>query len=347
MTSRNAPAAALWMTALLAPGCDEATSTSEIVVHDAGPPADAAIDYPCDSDGVEVLAYDQDGVSSIETERRHEADQEFIDVYWTASPGLVMKGRIMPDGEVPVWPASHSASPGALTHDNDTLYWTERQQGVVGQSYKFGDRSTTYLATKLDHPTSVIADGMYIYWAHSDNGLLMRVAKTGGEPELIASEQGRIEGWRSLAQDDFHLYWTRPEHGAVMKWHKFAGTAPEVLADGLGAPDAIALDADFIYWTNPQPSRDGQIWRMPRGGGTPVAIAQHLEDPNALAVDDRYVYFTTSQDGALMRVVKAGGEAETIHQTIQGGGDVVLDDEFVYWTHSQCDMVFRISKGPL
>jgi hypothetical protein len=62
----------------------------------------------------------------------------------------------------------------------------------------------------------------------------------------------------AVAVDDANVYFTSY---AVVYEVPHAGGNPTVLASNQGAPNALAVDATHVYWT------DGTNWPPPPGGG--------------------------------------------------------------------------------
>lgn len=81
------------------------------------------------------------------------------------------------------------------------------------------------------------------------------------------------------------------------------GGLSDVLASGVDAPTAVAVDASGIYFA----SEDGGfIMSCPLTGcsGDPLILAQRQAQPHAIAVDDVAVYWITRRGGTVMRVAK-------------------------------------------
>lgn len=325
--------------------------TTESVDPDPDPDLDldAALFSGCSTDGVEVVATGPGHVPDLLLASDGSTDT----LYWSVGDeGVVMMTSRSEDDDAfgePV-PFAFSASPGRLAQDADNVYWTEMTPGVLGYASKSGG-TTTFLETGLDEPSAIIADGVHIYWAHNDNGIVYRRPVSGDTREVVATEQGRM-GARAFAQDDAHLYWVRSEDETIMHLAKAGGT-PEVFALDTGPIGTIAIDAEHVYWTRPSAGDlEDSIWRKPRDGSAqPVPIALHLISAGLMDVDDQHVYFRTV--GSVMRVDKSGGEPQTVHEdfpfnnVFSPGGDMQLGDEYVYWSQTKCDAIFRIAKADL
>ncbi len=69
------------------------------------------------------------------------------------------------------------------------------------------------------------------------------------------------------------------------------GGSVESVAMGQGLPTSLALDADYLYWTN---FTEGTIRRTPSDGETPEELVSGLSYPQALAVAGGNVYWVNS-----------------------------------------------------
>ncbi len=148
---------------------------------------------------------------------------------------------------------------------------------------------------------TVSPDGEYIYWADSVGGTIGRAELNGdGEP-------------------------TNPEPAFITPGPiKCAELSPGVFEEVESEPRYVAVDGEFVYWTNTG-CRDAQ-GRPLDGGGTigRVAIAAPTNpdpefitgasNPQGIAVSATHLYWadwgTTQETKAISRATRAGGTAE-------------------------------------
>jgi hypothetical protein len=139
------------------------------------------------------------------------------------------------------------------------------------------------------------------------------------------------------------VYWTTLT--AVVKMPLESGS-PQTLVDGLAdaQPWWIAVDANFVYWTNSGDpyANTGSVAKVPILGGTPTTLASGLATPTGLAIDDARVYWTN--DGSVLAVPISGGQVESIALSEPGALGVAVDATHVYWANSDARVVRRISK---
>jgi hypothetical protein len=109
----------------------------------------------------------------------------------------------------------------------------------------------------------------------------------------------------------------------------------QILVNGLDDPTKIALDGDYIYWTNTARGSAGSVMRVAKTGGKPEYLALAQTFPVGLVVDDQDVYWTNTGIGAgsgqVMRVTKAGGEPVVVAGGLNWPGDLVGDRDYLYW----------------
>jgi hypothetical protein len=91
--------------------------------------------------------------------------------------------------------------------------------------------------------------------------------------------------------------------------------------------DALAVDADGIYWIDGNQS----VGMTDKHGGNPRTWEQTPYAPTSLRVDAAYVYWANSLGGAIMRVAKAGGAPEVFAAATSPTVVAIASDSTVYW----------------
>jgi hypothetical protein len=130
-------------------------------------------------------------------------------------------------------------------------------------------------------------------------------------------------------------------------------------------PYRIAVDDQFIYWTNEGNADadppDGSVVMAARsafddGPVTPIILAGEEQVPRALALDfgdgtsvAQALYYTTfSDDGAVKRVDLTGsepGEPEIVASGQSFPNGLAVDGTHVYWTNRGDGTINRLAKG--
>jgi hypothetical protein len=136
-----------------------------------------------------------------------------------------------------------------------------------------------------------------------------------------------------------------PPNGQIVKLPA-AGGPLTVLAPAQTSPRDIAVDAQYVYYTNGGASAaDGSIMKVGRDGTCgaaptcPIVLAPSRKAPRAIALDDTYVYWgekglATNQylDGGVYRVKKDGtAPVETVVSPTGAVGALVVNDTSAFY----------------
>jgi hypothetical protein len=108
-------------------------------------------------------------------------------------------------------------------------------------------------------------------------------------------------------------------------------TAPTVLAEGLGCPSRIVVDAASVYWTD---SARGNVMKVGLAGGAAITLADGQQEPLGIAVDAGHVYWVDSAAGTIMRVPLSGGLVDTLAAGQLQPRDLVVSSGSVYWVNN-------------
>ncbi len=194
------------------------------------------------------------------------------------------------DGGAPTTLASGSDTPIGITLGGASVYWTTAGGALMTAPIAGG--APAALTSGETYMTGPVAGPSDVYWA-SDNALLQKVALDGGSPAsvttlpaatalAIAGTDAYVAGGYivteaplgggqamglcnaggaptfAIAADDASVYFTT--YDMVWKVARSGGQAT-VVASNQGSPNALAVDATSVYWT------DGTDWPPPPGGG--------------------------------------------------------------------------------
>jgi hypothetical protein len=212
----------------------------------------------------------------------------------------------------------------------------------------------------------IAVDNDYVYWTGFGFGPTGTVSATpldGGATIVLASMQQLPS---EIAVDQTNLYWINQGYsaqtGSVMELPLPVGTAqPFVLASGV-APEALAIDCQYVYWTdfNGTVSRVAKQFSLDGGGadsgsslpdsGCPIAcvvdgglftcvnghclttLAASQSWPYGLAVDSARVYWTNSgSSGSVMSVNLDGSNIATLASGQSAPTLLAIDSTHVYW----------------
>jgi hypothetical protein len=231
-------------------------------------------------------------------------------LYWNnQGAGAFAQGSILrlsttTSGATPVNLAS-GVNSNFIATDSVNVYWSDYFDGkVMTVSATSTGTTPSTLTSSQSGAYGIAVDTSYVYWANSNVGTVMRMAKTGGSPIQLASGQNYPQ---HIAVDASSVYWTtngdsNVANGTVMKL--VVGTnALSALATGQASPYAIALDASNVYWSN-NSGTSGSVLKVSKDGSAgPTTLASGQNAPLSVAVDDTSVYWSTySSSGTVMKV---------------------------------------------
>jgi hypothetical protein len=228
-------------------------------------------------------------------------------VYWTNdAAGTWQIHSVLATGGNPQLLFSGMGSPKGLTVDSDSdVDWAATDAtGAYNVYFTQGGVPAdggppTPLATTPDQLGGITSDSNNIYWTDSSLGAIyVYVVSTGSMPNKL----GGIAGPLQIAVDTASIYVTTTSGGVATT--PITTAAPAYLATGLSQPYGIALDDNFVYFTD----RAGSVLKASKGsvdGGAPTVLATGQNNPTNLAVDNVAVYWTNNAvAGAIMKVAK-------------------------------------------
>lgn len=208
------------------------------------------------------------------------------------------------------------------------------------------------LATGQDTPSVLTTDETHVYWTNQGGaGAVMRIAKEGGEPEVVGVTDRPPGG---LAVDDQTVFWSEVGSGSenhVWRLDKAdIGTSvpPTVLQSGQSPSLAVAVDDTNVYWVTTGTVRT----KLKTGGPTTTLASDQDSVPFYLVVDLDHLYWTTHIRGQVMGIDLS--EVDAGPRKLAGGQDnptgLTSDFANLYWLNFQGDAdggtpkVMRIAK---
>jgi hypothetical protein len=219
-----------------------------------------------------------------------------------------------------------------LRTDGEALYWLACP-GLMQRC------SLNRLAAGAKEPTVVTAefelggvyavdrDGVYM----TTEGRIVRLAKSGGRPEVIA----RVEGWikdLQIVRDSIYVSTADtygmtgrnpdPRHGTILRFPK-AGGAIRKITETESSNPLMAIDDRRVYFVG-----DGSIQSVPIDGGPVRTLARDAANPAmSIAADRDAIYFAAG--GEVRRVPKSGGAVSVVYKA-RIVLKVRVQDGFVY-----------------
>jgi hypothetical protein len=213
----------------------------------------------------------------------------------------------------------------------------------------------TIIASGQDGAAGIAVTALGIYWttnplfapstASNPIAGLSVLPKRGGAPVSLTSNLGDV---LNLATDGTNIYLADPgsineNNGSVVKIPAVGG-ASVPLESGLLAPNGIAVDANYVYWTGtpalPSAGSVGTVMRAPIEGGMPMTIASGQDSPSGIAVYAGTVYWTNggaeAGRGTVVGALVGGGAPVTLASGQAGPTDIAVDASGIYWINRGC-----------
>lgn len=141
--------------------------------------------------------------------------------------------------------------PSALVVDESEVFWINRLQGEIAAfSVEIAEEPGVARVVANfpgDNTTQLLGQGTDLFWPDHSTGEILSVAKSGGEPTVIAEAVVQY-----LVADATHLYYSGDKGGDLqIRRVPIGGGESEVLVDLDEMPGGLALDATHVYWTSP------------------------------------------------------------------------------------------------
>jgi sugar lactone lactonase YvrE len=226
-------------------------------------------------------------------------------VYWTQDTGGGFVASAPADGSGPVFDLSGpQPSPRGIDVDDTYVYFdTEDQDAGTMRRVQLDGGGLTTIASQQGSPKDLIVTPTSVLWANHDDGTIARYDVASA---AFAPLEKQLPAPWGLGWDGTFLYWTcrgttvTADSGSIGRV-ALDGSQKTTLAEGLGAPRAIAVDANYMYFTN---ELEGTVKRVPPGGGAVTTIAAGQVQPWGIAIDDQFVYWAAKGGGNVLKVAK-------------------------------------------
>jgi len=219
------------------------------------------------------------------------------DLFWSAGEAVM---KMPKSGGTPTEIASGQDYPDQLSLDDANVYFsTDSSFSRVGLS----GGTVEILAESDDDPSGISVSPTQALVALDAIGAIGALPLDGGSIDIItagyvAPKQTEVDGQ--------YVFWAGggDYFGDGTVWRSdHEGTAPQLLADGLGWPHYLIPYGDYVYFSDID---GGLIARVAKEGGDLDIIADGQATPHDIAVSPPYVYWCNSGDGTVRRVTGSG-----------------------------------------
>jgi hypothetical protein len=114
------------------------------------------------------------------------------------------------------------------------------------------------------------------------------------------------------------------------------GTDPKAILAQIKAPNQIASDGEYLYWTSTVSWPDGAVYRCLITGCVRETVAPNQASPTGVTVGGLFVYWTSSGDGTVRRRLRdqqavGGGAIDTVAMSLDHPNLIVADAAAVYF----------------
>jgi len=234
--------------------------------------------------------------------------------------------------------ASSMGNAQSLVLDRDNVYWAAPAARMLMLTPRDGS-PTVGIEAPAGGPYRLVADAHSVYFSGNDGGYVAAFYKDTGSVVLLVSEQRSPQ---SIAVTGSGIYFSDPAEGTI-KRSLFDVTAPdevssgsalETIATGISAGGDLAVDDDWLYYSD---SGRGEINAIALATGQPRQLTQGRAHPGALLARGGFLYFLelgTPEagygDGRLLRVPRTGGDVQVLVEELDAPTGLAADTASVY-----------------
>jgi len=218
------------------------------------------------------------------------------------------------------------------------VYWTNETETTIGRAKINGVGPNNSFITGLDDPIGVAVDSKFIYW--SERGAADRIGRanldgSGVNPNFITSASG-VNNPSGVAVTPTHIYWANGSNTIGRANLDGTGPVADFITTTSGAHCGIAVDANFVYWTDTINPSD-TIGRAPLdGSGSDPNFITGISAECGVEADSSFLYWGT--DGPFRSIGRAtiGGGGATndfIPNAVPSGVPcgVAVNPQYIFW----------------
>jgi hypothetical protein len=227
--------------------------------------------------------------------------------------------------------ASHAIGIAAsATH----VYWTDTHTDDVmwmpiggGAAEPLVDGDIIDPGVGIQDPWDIKIQGNQVFWTESGDTQVWSAGLDGSDPVLLTDEG---VGPTALTLDATNAYFLNEEIPYPVNAVPIAGGGNlQQLLNAATTPHGIAVDADYLYWTN---TDDGTLSRLPLSGGSEDVFITGEGEPFGVAVDASYIYWTDKLGDRVRRAKLVDGTEKMTIADVDGPRAIAVDAQYVYWT---------------
>jgi sugar lactone lactonase YvrE len=227
-----------------------------------------------------------------------------------------------------VVPSFLPARASGIAVDGEHLYWVDLDKSTIARAKLNGTQAEDEFITATSNPKNVAVDGDHIYWTNAAT----KVEEEDGTIKVLEGTVGRAKLGASGVEE----------------------VEPNFIA-AAGNPDAVAVDAEHVYWTNDPPpgiTGLGAVGRAKVNGGEANSEFFPIpgiggEELSGISVDAEHIYWMGTSTGGFSRISRAkldgsGYEVTFIFlgEQVEGKG-LAVEGSQIYWSTRAAEAIGR------
>ena len=206
--------------------------------------------------------------------------------------------------------------------------------------------SPNVIVTNQINTWAVATDDANVYWTDcgtnpsASDGRVLKMSKAGVTPIVLAAQQPCPADLALDADNVFYLASDTNSTRKIMRVSKTGGT-PAMLIGGMDIR-SIAADANAVYWTTCDPSRNtGAIMKLQSQSNAPITLDSGKGCFFDVAVDASGVYWI--DDRGVMRLAPTDKTATNLTPARFHPRNLIADANNLYWVGD--NYILRLSKN--
>ena len=190
----------------------------------------------------------------------------------------------------------------------------------------------------------LVAGAEELYLARAGDRTVVAVGKKGGTPRVLARLDAPAHGMALAAA----ALWVTT--GRAVEKIPMTGGEPQLVADRLARPRAVACDGRWVFVVDVDPTRQGMtrgsaVVRIPAAGGERTVLGRSEGEISGLALDDANVYWADGLDGTIVAVPKTGGAPRTLASERGLPRSVVVSGGALTWVEKRSESLWTMPSA--
>lgn len=226
-------------------------------------------------------------------------------VHWSTTGGEV--GSVLKTGGATVLEFDGNKQLIPVATDGEYVYTSSLTPCELVRA-SIAEPHESLIISGADCPLDIVADSNAAYWTGYHGVMKLDHEKTKAVAVYKTDNQGGHLYFFGIAIDTERLYfssWLEADgctvEGHILSLSRSGDKTVTNVADVDGLAGRLAVDKEFVYWTEVE---TGRVMKAPKVGGSPVTIACDQPTPLGVVVDENAVYWANGDGGTIMRAWK-------------------------------------------